>query len=201
MEPREPLCKTWWTRPGSLWNLSRSGICLQCRRPGFSFWVWKIPWRRKWQPTPVLLPGDSRGQRSLAGYCPWGPEAGHNWETKPPPIKDLLNQLRVQLFFLFLMNFILCWRHCFYSMPIVIHLLLHLFGLAKKFWHAGSLLPKQGLNLWPYKGSLEAHQGSPCNTVKAISKQFQCKLLGKRPHCDSELEQQSICLFSYQQNF
>ena len=32
----------------------------------------KIPWRRKWQPTPVFLPGQSHGQRSLAGYGPWG---------------------------------------------------------------------------------------------------------------------------------
>ena len=30
-------------------------------------WVWKIPWRRKWQTTPVLLPGKSHGQRSLVG--------------------------------------------------------------------------------------------------------------------------------------
>ena len=35
------------------------------------FWVKKIPWRRKWQPTPVFLPGKSHGQRSLAGYSPW----------------------------------------------------------------------------------------------------------------------------------
>ena len=34
-------------------------------------WVGKIPWRREWQPTPVLLPGGSHGQRSLAGYSPW----------------------------------------------------------------------------------------------------------------------------------
>ena len=32
----------------------------------------EIPWRRKWQPTPVLLPGESHGQRSLAGYGPQG---------------------------------------------------------------------------------------------------------------------------------
>ena len=32
----------------------------------------KIPWRRKWQPTPVFLPGKSHGQRSLVGYSPWG---------------------------------------------------------------------------------------------------------------------------------
>ena len=31
-----------------------------------------IYWRRKWQPTPVVLPGESHGQRSLAGYSPWG---------------------------------------------------------------------------------------------------------------------------------
>ena len=35
-------------------------------------WVRKIPWRRKWQPTPVLLPGKSHGWRRLVGYSPWG---------------------------------------------------------------------------------------------------------------------------------
>ena len=35
-------------------------------------WVMKIPWRRKWQPTPVFLAGKSHGQRSLEGYSPWG---------------------------------------------------------------------------------------------------------------------------------
>ena len=39
-------------------------------RPGFDPWVGKIPWRRKWQPTPVFLPGESPGQRSLVGYSP-----------------------------------------------------------------------------------------------------------------------------------
>ena len=42
-------------------------------RPGFDPWVRKIPWRRnKWQPTPVLLPGESHRLMSLAGYSPWG---------------------------------------------------------------------------------------------------------------------------------
>ena len=45
---------------------------LQCRRPGFDSWVRKIPWRRIWQPTPVFLPEESHGQRSLAGYSPRG---------------------------------------------------------------------------------------------------------------------------------
>ena len=44
----------------------------QCRRCGFNPWVGKIPWRRKWQPTPVFLPGKVHGQRSLVGCSPWG---------------------------------------------------------------------------------------------------------------------------------
>ena len=47
-------------------------VFLQCGRPRFDPWVGKIPWRRKWQPTPVLLPGKSYGQRRLVGYSPWG---------------------------------------------------------------------------------------------------------------------------------
>ena len=47
------------------WNSRRH------KRPGFDPWVWKSPWRRAWQPTPVFLPGESHGQRSLVGYSPW----------------------------------------------------------------------------------------------------------------------------------
>ena len=46
-------------------------VCLQCRRPEFNPWVGKIPWRRKWQPTPVPLLGKFHGLRSLVGYSPW----------------------------------------------------------------------------------------------------------------------------------
>ena len=38
----------------------------------FDPWVGKLPWRRKWQCTPVFLPGRFQGQRSLEGYSPWG---------------------------------------------------------------------------------------------------------------------------------
>ena len=40
------------------------------QEPEFDPWVWKIPWKRKWQPTPVFLSAESHGQRSLAGYSP-----------------------------------------------------------------------------------------------------------------------------------
>ena len=39
---------------------------------GFDPWVGKISWRRAWQPTPIFLPGEFHGQRSLAGHSPWG---------------------------------------------------------------------------------------------------------------------------------
>ena len=45
-------------------------ICLRCRKCGFDPWVRKIPWRRAWQSTPVFLPGESLGQRCLAGFSP-----------------------------------------------------------------------------------------------------------------------------------
>ena len=43
----------------------------QCRRCRFDPWVKKIPWRRKWQPTPAFLPVKPHGQRSPAGSSPW----------------------------------------------------------------------------------------------------------------------------------
>ena len=54
---------TWWLR---------QRICLHCGRPEFNSQFGKTPWRRKWLPTPVFLPGEFRGQRSLADYSPWG---------------------------------------------------------------------------------------------------------------------------------
>ena len=42
--------------------------CRRCKRRKFSSWIRRIPWRRAWQPTLVFLPGDSHGQKSLAGY-------------------------------------------------------------------------------------------------------------------------------------
>ena len=64
-----------WVKPtysGLPWWLRWWSICLQCRRSGFDPWVRKIPWRREQQPTPVFLPGESHGQRSLVGCRPWG---------------------------------------------------------------------------------------------------------------------------------
>ena len=64
INPNPPTGLPWWLR--------RQSICPQWGRPGFNPWVGKIPWRRKWQPTAVFLPGKFHGLRSLVGYSPWG---------------------------------------------------------------------------------------------------------------------------------
>ena len=74
--PESPLvCRSLSGREGlPRWHSDKESAC-QCRRHkrrGFNPWVGKIPWRRKWQPAPVPLPGKSHGRRSLAGYSPWG---------------------------------------------------------------------------------------------------------------------------------
>ena len=58
----------------SRWRSGKESAC-QCRRcktREFNPWVGQIPWSRKWQPTPVCLPGKSHAQRSLHGYSPQG---------------------------------------------------------------------------------------------------------------------------------
>ena len=70
-------------------------ICLPLRRHRFTLWVRKIPWGREWQPTPVFLSGESHGERSLAGYSPWGRKTvrcdlatEHRWKaTRGPQFK------------------------------------------------------------------------------------------------------------------
>ena len=52
---------------GLPWWLRGQSVCLQCGRAGFDSWVGKIPWRRNWQPTLVLLPGKSHGRRKKPG--------------------------------------------------------------------------------------------------------------------------------------
>ena len=58
--------------PGGTSGKEPACQCRSHKRRRLDPWVQKIPWRRKWQPTPGFLPGESHGQRSLAGYSPWG---------------------------------------------------------------------------------------------------------------------------------
>ena len=82
---------------GLLWWLKQLRIHLQCGRPGFNPWVGKIPWRRAWQPTPVLLPGESHGQRILVGHSPWGHKESDTTERLSTPHEVSK----------------CCWKNCF----------------------------------------------------------------------------------------
>ena len=62
------------------WWLRWQKICLRCRRPGFDPWVGKIPWRREQQHTPVFLPVEFHGQRTLVGLSPRGCKASDTTE-------------------------------------------------------------------------------------------------------------------------
>ena len=55
-------------------------------------WVGKIPWRRKWQPSPESLPGKSHGQRGLAGYSSWGHRVRHNWTHTHINVFNMVSQ-------------------------------------------------------------------------------------------------------------
>ena len=81
---------------GLPWWLRWQSVCLQRRRPRFDPWVGKIPWKRKWQPTPVLLPGKSYGQRSLVGYSPWGPKESDMTEGLSMHIRTLLIETKLR---------------------------------------------------------------------------------------------------------
>ena len=70
---------------GPLWCCDKKPTCRfkRHKRRGFDPWVVKIPWRRKWHPTPVSLPGKFHGQRSLEDCSPWGcRRVGHDIATK-----------------------------------------------------------------------------------------------------------------------
>ena len=59
--------------------------CRKCKRCRFNPQDGKMPWKRKWQPTPVFLPGKSHGHRSLAGYSPWGRKKSDRTEQLSTP--------------------------------------------------------------------------------------------------------------------
>ena len=104
----EQLSSSGWTRnteaqkPGRggqerrvlpIWLRSKEFAC-QCSRHRLDPWIGKIPWRRKWQPTAVFLPGKSHGQKGLVGYSSWSRKES-----------DMTERLTVSLFFFHLSNY------------------------------------------------------------------------------------------------
>ena len=94
-------------------------ICLYCRRPRFDSWVRKIPWRREWQPTPVFLPGESHGQRGLAGYSPWDHEESSTTEWLTLSLSGHVILFAATYFFSFF----------FFDLRSILHLFLKIWKL------------------------------------------------------------------------
>ena len=105
-------------------------------RPRFDPWVRKIPWRRTWQPTPVFLPGESHGQRSLAGYSPWGHKES-----------DTTEQLSTAQHSVCIVGLVFCRAHCSKG------LFLYVTDSAKPFIQSPSRSPRE----WAQKTQLECH--------------------------------------------
>ena len=82
-----------WLRnfPGGPSGKESACRCRRHKRPRFNLWVRKIPWSGAWQPTPVFLPGESHGQRSLTTYSPQGWEES---DTTERLTKTLCSQCR-----------------------------------------------------------------------------------------------------------
>ena len=79
-----------------------------CRRPGFDPLIGKIPWRKEWLPTPVFLPGEFYGQRSLAGYSLWGRKS---WTRLRDEVHTYWVISLFSFFVLTLLSFLKCkWR-------------------------------------------------------------------------------------------
>ena len=88
MEHHAHECAFWTSLVDRLrlprWRSGEESSCQwrRCKTLEFDPWVGKIPWRRKWQPAPGFLPGESHGQRSLVGYRSWGCRVGCSWTTE-----------------------------------------------------------------------------------------------------------------------
>ena len=96
---------TWTQKNKGLWlNVSFPGGSVVKNPPAmqetrFNPCVGKIPWRRKWLPTPVFLPGESLGQRSLVGYSPWGHKSWRWLNNRAVTLLNIVIICTVILFF------------------------------------------------------------------------------------------------------
>ena len=82
--------------PGGSTGKEPTCQCRRCKKHGFNPWIRKVPWRRKWQSTPLFLPGKYHGQRSLAGYSPGGLKAIMKWQFQAATLPQSLLFIEVQ---------------------------------------------------------------------------------------------------------
>ena len=128
--------------------LSNKRICLQCRRCLFDPWVRKIPWKMTWQPTPVFLPRESHGQRSLVGYHPQGHKESDTTEATE---HSGTAKLHMNLFFDQTTQFLRIWSE--YALQQYKNIYAQECSLCsnfnKKYWEQSEWTKQETLNkLW-----------------------------------------------------
>ena len=94
------------------------------RTPGFDLWVRKIPWRRAWQPTPGFLPGESHGQRSMAGCSPQGQKESDM----------LVTEKQQQIKYLWPVIYVFLYRHMLFYKYLGIESLDHMLVVGLTFF-------------------------------------------------------------------
>ena len=104
-------------------TVGKESAC-QFKRRTFDSWVGKIPWGRAWRPTPVFLPSESYGQRSLVGHSPWGRKELDTTEQLTRPLRRQYSCSFVlpsrQTFY-----HIVAYITCDFSIIIISHLLFY----------------------------------------------------------------------------
>ena len=90
--------KSLWASDVAQWLKKEKKSACQCRRHGFYPWVGKMPWKRKWQPTEISLPGKSHGLRSLVIYSTWGlKKVRHDLTSKQQPYRQNVFSVRSEI--------------------------------------------------------------------------------------------------------
>ena len=171
--------------------------CRRHKRHRFSLWVGKIPWRRAWQPIPVLLLGKFHGQRSLAGYSPWDPKecdmiewmSTHThththtqWKYKVPLTSQhntvvLLLQIIKLLSVLNYSSITIIPRKCLRTWVWIYHY-RYLNNLLIIWWNSSGSLPSSWWLLFYKKGHIEKPISLPgsINVLKLVFKRGKCLL-------------------------
>ena len=96
-----------WGFPGGISGKESVCQCRRHKRHGFNPWVGKIPWRRKWQPAPVFLPGKYQGRGSLVSYSPWGHKESDTTERAPTIVLCIYVTEHVNMLYIYIYIFTL----------------------------------------------------------------------------------------------